>query len=88
MVLILFFCAKLVVSPLTLSFVISGNFKENLLWNIVLFFTLIALMMYSDVYNLSYLELLKFYSINYLILYVIWLFRCHSFSKRNTSYLA
>lgn len=83
-IMVFYFSAKLVVSPLSITFIVVNRFKENLLWNIYLCLSILILFWYSKSFDITYLEFIEYYTVNYLILYGIWTLRCYHFSDLHT----
>ena len=75
------FFFKFISSPLSFVFIITGNQKEDFYWHIYIFFSNIIVLYYGALYLSNIEYILTLYSLNYSIIYLIYIFRSYRLSK-------
>ncbi|MDA9284270.1 oligosaccharide flippase family protein [Flavobacteriaceae bacterium] len=80
-ILIFMFVLKLIVSPLSYSFVIKNMLKENMFWHFYMLISMFLIFIIGFNVTTNYKLLLVLYSLNYILIYLIYLYRASIFSK-------
>lgn len=82
-ILSLMYFFKFISSPLSYTFIIANKMKEDFLWHIYILISLIVGLIIGAVYFKDERTVLWIFSINFSVIYSIYLIRSYSFAKGN-----
>jgi O-antigen/teichoic acid export membrane protein len=83
-VLILLFSGKLIVSPLSYLFFIAGKQHEDFYWHIWMLISNVLVFKLTIYFQFSIINILLSYSVNYMIIYIIYVLRSFSLSQNES----
>jgi O-antigen/teichoic acid export membrane protein len=86
-ILITVFMLKLIISPLSYSYVINNKLKEDLFWHIYILCSMGLIFLIGFKVTDDYKQILIVYTVNYSLIYFLYLSRSYLFSKsKNNEY--
>jgi len=80
-ILIVMFMLKLIISPLSYSYIIKRRLKEDMFWHIYMLLSMGIVFFVGFNLTTDYKIILLAYMINYSMIYALYLFRSYKFSK-------
>ena len=80
-ILILMFILKFIVSPLSYSYFIIGKLQENLFWHVIMLVNMLLIFLVGFEFTKDYKLVLFAYSLNFSLIYLLYLYRSYKFSK-------